>query len=79
MSTKRSINENSIAREAARILQETFINTSLNERVLYVEDDVLISKSPNSSPVVIKQLSSRNPEFSQKIKNRKIFKIKKKS
>jgi hypothetical protein len=45
--------------------------------VLYVENDSLVSKMPNRTPIVIKHLSGRNPELAQRVASRGTFKIKK--
>lgn len=53
--------EREIANVAARVLQECFIEAKQNGPVLYVENDVLVSKAPNGEPTVVKQLYGRNP------------------
>mgnify|MGYP003582912328 CR=1 FL=1 len=45
--------EREIAEAAARVLHDSFIEAAQTGPVLYVENDVLVSKSPNQSPVVI--------------------------
>lgn len=50
---------------------------SLNVKVMYVVNDTVVSKAPNSAPVVIKRLSGRNPELAQRVASRGTFKIKK--
>ncbi|HAV5025331.1 TPA: hypothetical protein JIY97_00490 [Acinetobacter baumannii] len=68
-----------IAKAAAEALRECFIRTAEREKVLYVENDILWSKTPNGEPVFIKQLSGRNHSFSKEIIKRRIFKIKKRN
>ncbi|MFV7499768.1 hypothetical protein [Acinetobacter pittii] len=70
-------NECDIAQAAANVLRESFIKAALTEKVLYVENDTLWSKTPLDQPVFIKQLSGRNSNLSKKIANRRTFKIKK--
>ena len=70
-------NESDIAAKAARVLQEYFIAAAQSGTVLYVENDNLVSKMPNRTPIVIKHLSGRNPELAQRVANRGTFKIKK--
>lgn len=79
MRTRKPTLECDIAKAAAEILRECFIRTARSEKVLYVENDILWSKTPDGEPVFIKQLSGRNPSFSKEITNRRIriFKIKK--
>lgn len=77
MSSKDSMNEHTIATLAAHILRESFIKVSKSETVLYTENDILFSKSPNSSPVLIKHLSGRNPDLAKKVDHRGTYKIKK--
>ena len=69
--------ERDIAQAAANVLRESFIKAARTEKVLYVENDTLWSKSPLDQPVFIKQLSGRNPNLSKKTANRRTFKIKK--
>lgn len=71
------INESDIATAAANILRESFIKAAHTEKVLYVENDILWSKTPYGQPVFIKQLTGRNFSLSKEITNRKVFKIKK--
>ncbi|EXE88620.1 hypothetical protein J591_1496 [Acinetobacter baumannii 532279] len=71
------INESDIATAAANILRESFIKAARTEKVLYVENDILWSKTPYGQPVFIKQLTGRNFSLSKEITNRKVFKIKK--
>lgn len=72
-----SDNESDIAGRAARVLQECFISAAQNGTVLYVENDNLVNKAPNSVPIVIKRLYGRNPELAQRLAGRRTFKIKK--
>ena len=69
--------EREIANVAARVLQECFIEAKQNGPVLYVENDVLMSKSPNQLPVVIKRLF-RNLELSKRVPKQGTVKIRKK-
>ncbi|MDO7413041.1 hypothetical protein Q5X48_14615 [Acinetobacter baumannii] len=69
--------EQDIANAAACILREKFAEAMLSEKVLYVENGCLWSKTPHNRPVFIKQLSGRNPNLSKKTTNHRIFKIKK--
>ncbi|HAV5779243.1 hypothetical protein PGJ97_13025 [Acinetobacter baumannii] len=77
MQTIRSILEYEIAKAAAEVLRECFIKTARSEKVIYVENDILWSKTPDGEPIFIKELLGRNPSLSKKITNRKILKIKK--
>ena len=67
--------EREIAKVAARVLQSCFIEAKQNGPVLYVENDVLLSKAPNCEPTVVKHLHGRNPAY--RLVNRGTFKIKK--
>jgi len=69
--------ESDIASAAARVLRETFIKNARTNTVLYVEHDAIWSKAPDSSPVLIKQLSGRNPDLANKIAVQGTYKIKK--
>ncbi|MCU4361693.1 hypothetical protein [Acinetobacter sp. WU_MDCI_Abxc22] len=69
--------ERDIAQAAANVLRESFIKAARTEKVLYVENDTLWSKTPLDQPVFIKQLSGRNPNLSKKTANHRTFKIKK--
>ena len=69
--------EREIANAAARVLHESFIEAAQTGPVFYVENDVLMSKSPNQLPVVIKRLF-RNLELSKRVPKQGIVKIKKK-
>lgn len=51
MPVQNSGSEHHLATMAARILQVRFIEAFKSETVLYVENDCLYSKSPNSKPV----------------------------
>lgn len=77
MSAQNTITERDIAIAAAHVLHECFIEAVKNEKVLYVDNDVLWSKTPNGDPVFIKQLSGRNPDLAKKFASRGTFKIKK--
>ena len=81
MSAVNLINENDdereIASQAACALRESFITAAQSGSVMYVENDNLMSKTPNRTPIVIKHLSGRNPELAQRVANRGTFKIKK--
>ena len=81
MSAVNLINENDdereIASQAACALRESFITAAQSGSVMYVENDHLMSKTPNRTPIVIKHLSGRNPELAQRVANRGTFKIKK--
>lgn len=78
MSTTMIIGERAIAQAAAYVLRDTFIKAANNGKVLYVENDILWSKTlEDDQPVFIKKLTGRNPNLSKKITNRRKFKIKK--
>ena len=66
-----------IAAAAARVLHESFIEAAKTGTVLYVENDVLMSKAPNEAAVPLKRLSGRNPELSERVLKQGIVKIKK--
>ena len=70
-------NESDLATVAARVLYECFIETARTETVLYVQNDAIMSKAPNSAPVLIKKLSSRNPDLAKRFASRGTFKINK--
>jgi len=70
-------NEVEIATLAGRALREKGIEVAQRETVMYVVNDTIVSKAPNSAPVVIKRLSGRNPELAQRVASRGTFKIKK--
>ena len=71
------MSERDIAIAAAQVLHDCFIEAVKNEKVLYVENDVVWSKTPNCDPVFIKQLSGRNPDLAKKVASRGTYKIKK--
>ncbi|GEA67364.1 hypothetical protein PA3_15220 [Acinetobacter pittii] len=78
MSTTMFIGERAIAQAAAKVLRDTFVKAASNGKVLYVENDILWSKTPeDDQSVFIKKLTGRNPNLSKKITNRRKFKIKK--
>ena len=68
--------EREIANAAARVLHDSFIEAAQNGPVLYVENDVLMSKAPHEPPVVIKRLY-RNLELSKRVPAQGTVKIKK--
>ena len=70
-------NESDIASRAASVFRDCFIAAARSGTVLYVENDNLVSKAPNSVPIVIKRLEGRNPELTQRFAGRGTFKIKK--
>jgi hypothetical protein len=61
MSAVNLINENDdereIASQAACALRESFITAAQSGSVMYVENDHLMSKTPNRTPIVIKRLT----------------------
>ncbi|WP_202743812.1 hypothetical protein [Acinetobacter calcoaceticus] len=69
--------ESDIAAIAAKVLRESFIKAVQTETVLYVQNDAIWKKAPNGVPVLIKQLSGRNPNLEKKFANRGMYKIKK--
>ena len=69
--------EREIAEAAARVLHDRFIEVAKTETVLYVENDVLMSKAPNEAAVPLKRLSGRNPELSKQLPTQGTVKIKK--
>ncbi len=71
--------ESDIATAAARELCKSFIENARTNTVLYVENDAIWSKAPNSTPVLIKKLSGRNPELTKKIDRSGTYKIKKRN
>jgi len=77
MTIENPVNEGEIANAAALVLQKHFIEAARNGTVLYVENDALMSKSPNSAPVLVKKLSGRNPNLTKRFASRGTFKIKK--
>lgn len=76
---RKLMNECDIAKAAAYVLRENFIKAARTEKVLYVENDILWSKTPHGQPIFIKQLSGRNPNLSKEIANRRTFKLKKRN
>jgi hypothetical protein len=79
MKIKSLEDESDMADAAAQVLRETFIKVSRTETVLYVENDAVWSKAPNSTPILIKQLSGRNPDLAKKFSSRRTYKIKKRN
>lgn len=77
MPTRMIICERDIAQAAAYILRESFIKAASSGKVLYIENDILWSKTPDGQPVFIKRLTGRDPNLSKRITNHRIFKIKK--
>ena len=81
MSAVNLINENDdereIASQAACALRESFITAAQSGSVMYVENDHLMSKTPNRTPIVIKRLEGRNPDLARRFAGRGTFKIKK--
>lgn len=71
--------ERDIAATAAKVLHQRFIETARTETVLYVRNDAVWSKAPNGDPVLIKQLSGRNPDLAKKFARRGTYKIKKRN
>ncbi|MBO3661687.1 hypothetical protein [Acinetobacter variabilis] len=70
-------NEAEIATLAGRALRAKGIEVAQRETVMYVVNDTVVSKAPNSAPVVIKHLSGRNPKLAKLVASRGTFKIKK--
>ena len=70
-------NESGIAAKAANVLRESFVTAAQSGPVMYVENDTVLLKELNGPPIVIKQLSGRNPELAQRVASRGTFKIKK--
>ena len=77
MLDQEQLDEKEIATIAGRILSEKFIEVARTHTVLYVKDDVLMSKAPNGIPVIIKHLTGRNPDLAKQFISRGTFKIKK--
>ncbi|NHC04083.1 hypothetical protein G9F31_09910 [Acinetobacter sp. 187] len=71
--------ENDIATAAARVLHESFLKNARTKTVLYVENDAIWSKTPNGDPILIKQLSGRNPNIAKKFSSGGNYKIKKRN
>lgn len=76
MAIQNPMNESDIAKAAALVLQKRFIEVTRTRTVLYVENDIVWSKAPNSVPVLLKKLSGRNPDLAKKFASRGTFKIK---
>ena len=70
-------NESGIAAKAANVLRDRFIAAAQSGTVLYVENDNLVSKTPNGVPIVIKRLEGRNPDLARRFAGHGTFKIKK--
>lgn len=70
-------NEAGIAAKAANVLRDRFITAAQSGPVMYVENDTVLLKELNGTPIVIKYLSGRNPELAQRVASRGTFKIKK--
>ena len=77
MAIENPLNEREIANAAALVLQKRFIEAARNGTVLYVENDALMNKAPNSAPVLVKKLSGRNPDLAKRFASRGTYKIKK--
>lgn len=77
MKIQRLKDESDIAATAAKVLRERFIKAVQTETVLYVQNDAVWRKAPNGVPVLIKQLSGRNPDLAKKFASRGTYKIKK--
>ena len=76
MAIQNPMNESDIAKAADLVLQKRFIEVTRTRTVLYVENDIVWSKAPNSVPVLLKKLSGRNPDLAKKFASRGTFKIK---
>ena len=70
-------NESGIAAKAANVLRDRFIAAAQSGTVLYVENDNLMSKTPNGVPILVKHLDGRNPDLAYRLAGRRTFKIKK--
>lgn len=70
-------NEHEIAKAAALVLQKRFLEVARTRTVLYVKNDIVWSKAPNSEPVLVKKLSGRNPDLTKRFSGRGTYKIKK--
>lgn len=77
MTIENSKSEREIANAAALALQKHFIEVSRTRTVLYLENDVVWSKAPNSTPVLVKKLSGRHPDLAKRFAGRGTYKIKK--
>lgn len=71
--------ERAIATQAAYVLHARSLEAARNGSVLYAENDMLMIRSPDSEPVLIKYLSGRNPEIAKKLDRNKTYKIKKRA
>ena len=69
--------ESGIAAKAADVLRDRFIEAAQSGTVLYVENDNLISKTPDRVPILIKRLEGRNPDLARRFAGHGTFKIKK--
>ena len=70
-------NESDIASRAASVFRDCFIAAARSGTVLYVENDNLMSKTPNGVPILVKHLDGRNPDLAYRFAGRRTFKIKK--
>ena len=77
MTIEESVNERDIAKAAALVLQKRFLEVARTRTVLYVKNDIVWSKAPNSEPVLVKKLSGRNPDLAKRFTDRGTYKIKK--
>lgn len=71
--------ESDIAVAAAVVLRESFIKNARTNTVLYVENDAIWSKTPNCSPILIKQLSGRNSALTKGLARQGTYTIKKRN
>lgn len=76
MGVQNKMSEKKIATAAALALQKRFIEVAGTRTVLYVKNDSVWSKAPNSAPVLIKKLSGRNPELEKRFAARGTYKVK---
>jgi hypothetical protein len=77
MTDQDTVKEREIARAAVLVLQKCFIEAARNGTVMYVDNNIVWSKAPNSPPVLFKKLSGRNPNLAKKFASRGTYKIKK--
>lgn len=70
-------NEHEIAKAAALVLQKRFLEVARTRTVLYVKNDIVWSKAPHSTPVLVKKLSGRHPDLAKRFAGRGTYKIKK--
>ncbi|MGX5700906.1 hypothetical protein ACWKWF_15215 [Acinetobacter kookii] len=70
-------NEAGIAAKATNVFRDCFIAAAQSGTVLYVENDNLMSKTPNGVPILVKHLDGRNPDLARRFAGRGTFKIKK--